>query len=241
MSLDLPGCKLLIINTYFPQDTQNDNFDEQELLSCLTTIENLIENTIHDQVLVLGDLNCDFSRNSRFVQTVRTFSQSQELVSAWTWFPVDHSYSSPCSTHFSLVDHFLLSEHLGNSVLNAGVIQRGDNVSGHAPIFLELGTVHLPKKLLPEIKKFPRQNWKAATQTDKLNYKHELEEKLSGIQLPQQCLACDDLKCVSVDHCEILDNYIIDIIEAIETTSKEKIPYKNAPKGNQCHRSPPKF
>ena len=61
--MELPGCKLLILNTYFPQDTQNANFDEQDLLSCLTTIENLISSTVHDQVLVVGDLNYDFSRN----------------------------------------------------------------------------------------------------------------------------------------------------------------------------------
>ena len=79
LSLALPDCKLLLINTYFPQDTQNENFDEQDLLGCLTTIESIIASTDHDQAIVLGDLNCDFSRNTRFVQTVKNFCQTVEL------------------------------------------------------------------------------------------------------------------------------------------------------------------
>ena len=43
----------------------------------------------------------------------------------------------------------------------------------------------LPKRLSPEIKKVPKQDWKAANETDKLNYKSKLEGCLTKIQLPQ--------------------------------------------------------
>ena len=237
LCLELPGCRLLLINAYSPQDSQTDNFDEQDLISCLTTIENLIASTAHDQVVVLGDLNCDFRRNTRFVQLVREFCQTQQLLSAWTWFPVDFTYSSPCDTSFSLVDHFLLSDILGSQVVYAGVIHRGDNVSGHAPIFSEFEVDHLPRKLLPEIKKVPKQNWKCATPSDKLNYKNRLQERLSRIHIPQDCLNCEDVKCMDADHCVDLDNYIIDIIEAVEDTTKDTIPYKNAPKDTKFKAS----
>ena len=74
MTLELPGRKVLLINSYFPQDPQHDNFDEQDLLGCLTTMKSLIENHPHDQLIILF---------------------------------LDHSYSSPCCTHFSLVVHFM--------------------------------------------------------------------------------------------------------------------------------------
>ena len=79
MTLELPGCKVLLINSYFPQDPQHDNFDEQDLLGCLTTMKSLIENHPHDQLIILF---------------------------------LDHSYSSPCCTHFSLVVHLQISRHL---------------------------------------------------------------------------------------------------------------------------------
>ena len=66
------------------------------------------------------------------------------------------------------MDHFLLSEQLAGHVVSAGVIHRGDNVSGHAPIFLKLVTADLPRKVLSEMKKLPKQNWKAATEKDNL-------------------------------------------------------------------------
>ena len=69
-----------------------------------------------------------------------------------------------------------------------------------------------------------------------MNYKHRLKNRLSFIDIPE-CLECENLKCMNVDHCESLDKYIIDIIEAIEDTTKETIPYKHAPKGHKFKAS----
>ena len=82
MILDLPNCKLLVLNSYFPQDTQNNNFDEQDLLGCLTSIENILQTNLHDQAMLLGDLNSDFSRDTRFVRIVRDFCLTQNLSGA---------------------------------------------------------------------------------------------------------------------------------------------------------------
>ena len=81
--LDLPGGKILLINAYFPQDTQNDHYDEQDLLGTLAAIECTMENNLHDQAILLGDFNSDFNRDTRFVQTVKTFCMAHSLVTAW--------------------------------------------------------------------------------------------------------------------------------------------------------------
>ena len=73
ISVDLPGCKLLLVNVYFPQDSQTRNFDEQELQRCLASIQHILENSQFDQSIILGDFNCDFTRNSRFVEIVTNF------------------------------------------------------------------------------------------------------------------------------------------------------------------------
>ena len=228
MSLDISGCKLLLINTYLPQESQTNNFDEQELLGCLVTIENLLSDNNHDQALVIGDLNCDLSRNSCFVQTIRNFCVNNDLETTWRLFPIDYSYSSPCNTHFSLVDHFLHSKELSVNVVNAGVIHWGDNVSGHSPIFLELATSHFQKWLLPTIKKFPNQNWGEASEKDKAIYRSKLNQALETIKPFEECIDWVNLNCNSERHKDGLDDYIIDIIEAVETSTRESIPYRNA-------------
>ena len=225
--LDLPGAKLLLINSYFPQDTQNDNYDEQDLLETLASVQSLLENNQHDQALLLGDLNADFSRNTRFVRTVKTFCQTNNLETAWNSFPIDYSYSSPSDTSFSTLDHFLVTAELSTFITDAGVIHRGDNISGHSPIYLELSVLCLPKKTFPEALKLPKQNWKEATQEDKIQYKVDLDTALRDLRQPASCLECSNIKCSSEDHREALDTYIVDILEAIETCTLRNIPYKN--------------
>ena len=82
------------------------------------------------------------------------------------------------------------------------------------------------------MRKIHRQNWKAASFNDRLNYKNRLSETLSNISIPHDSLDCGDLNCKNINHCEALDAYILEIIEAIETTTRETIPFTNAPKGN---------
>ena len=160
---------------------------------------------------------------------VKVFCVNRDLLSVWETFSADYTYSSPCNKHFSLVDHFLHSKELGSNVVNAGVIHRGDNISGHSPIFLEMETRCLPKKQQPDIQKPPKQDWKSASGEDKAKYKLQLEDALQKIELHDKGLGCDDLSCNSETHRDNLDNYILDIIEAVETTTRENIPYKNAP------------
>ena len=125
------------------------------------------------------------------------------------------------------VDHFLFTEELGTFVNCAGVIHRGDNISGHSPIFMELNVSCLPKKVFSEALKQPKQNWKEATPEDKIQYKIDLDNSLRTITQPDACLKCLDVKCSREDHREALDDYIVDILETIETCTLRNIPYRN--------------
>ena len=107
--IELPACKLLVINAYFPTDTQNANFNEQELLGCLASIDYTLENNIFDQAILCGDLNCDFSRGTRFVEIVKELMDNHSLQDAWSLYPgVNFTYSGPSDRYFSLVDHVML-------------------------------------------------------------------------------------------------------------------------------------
>ena len=227
--IELPACKLLLVNVYFPTDTQTVNFNEQDLLGCIASIENILENNVFDQAILCGDFNCDFSRNTRFVETVTEFMNNQSFSDAWSYFPdVEFSYSDPSDQYFSLVDHFLLDNAVSDCVVRAGVTHRGDNVSGHSPIFLVLDVGMLPKKIQPNFVKYPKQNWRKATLQDKFEYKQVLDNSLSNLVIPQECLECRDVKCKDENHRIALDDYILEILDSIEESTKQKIPYSNA-------------
>ena len=85
----------------------------------------------------------------------------------------------------------------------------------------------VPKKAVVEVQNEPKQNWEQATQQDKFRYKCDLNIALQEIKPEESCLQCVDLNCSKLDHKEALDDYIIQILEAIETCTKNNIPYRN--------------
>ena len=199
--IELPACKLLVVNVYFPTDTQTVHFNEQELIGCITSIEHTLENNYFDQVILCGDFNCDFSRDTRFVETVNEFMNNQNFSDAWSIFPgVDFTYSDPSDQYFSVVDHFLLDKAVSECVVRAGVKHSGQNISGHSPIFLVLDVGMLPKKIQPSFVKYPKQIWRKATFQDKLGYKQDLKNSLNGLVSPEECLRCCDVNCRSENH-----------------------------------------
>ena len=57
--------KILIINTYFPVDDRNSkNCESTELVEVLEVIKSIVHKYAHDKLLLLGDINANFSRRS---------------------------------------------------------------------------------------------------------------------------------------------------------------------------------
>ena len=140
--LHLPTTSVLWINSYFPTDPQlMRDFDDTELQSCLSEVENIIINTNHDDIVWGSALNWDMARNTQFARTVSSFIERLNLVSLWSLHRVSHTYEQVCrngQVNNSTVDHIVLSPRLVPLVLDCGVIHRGDNLSCHSPIWVKL-------------------------------------------------------------------------------------------------------
>lgn len=228
----LPTSKILWINTYFPGDPGNDNVDEIELRHTLSGIKWLIDNNVHDHIIWAGDINADFKRDTRHVTVVQDFLKELNLATAWSDHHVDFTYSSPDDKSFSCIDHFFYYPPVQRNIAKCGVIHRGDNISGHSPIFLTLKSDNLPHIETCESIRVPKQNWKRATEKDKLDYKSSVSSYLSDIDIPHCITECQDIHCSNLDHKVEIENYIVDIIDGIEKSAKAHIPYRN-----QQHRN----
>ena len=83
----------LLINVYFPTDPQLINFDDFQLLKCIEDVKWYLNSYPNHKHIIAGDLNLDLSRNTRFVNIMREFFLNSNLVSVWSSFNVDFTFT----------------------------------------------------------------------------------------------------------------------------------------------------
>ena len=236
--LEYEDCKLLLINTYFPCDSQKivltDN-ESSELHTLLNSISSLKQEQArkYDTLIVLGDLNIDDIRYTGHTQAVNNFLEKERICSTWDSFPVDFTFASGASC--STLDHFLISNTQLNIVLDAGVLHDPDNVSGHSPIYLK---IDLAKANNPpeEPKRNPRLNWGRSSEEQKASYSQHLSDILS--QLPDQspCQLCTNLHCDQDSHFQEIDSLTSDLLGSVAESAWENLEATQGTTGDQSSR-----
>ena len=223
--------KYLLINTYFPTDPKTPNFNDLILLKCIQDIKWYLDNNPNYLPVVVGDLNSDFSRNTRFVNIVRDFMLEYNFVTVWSSYPADFTFSQNQVRNgnnvlsFSCIDHFLTRANDVNIVNNAQVLHLGDNISDHEPIYLSLDITNVQCNVNCETvhNKPPGPAWFKATDVDKQNYRRDLQYMLSSFPL-NEAMLCNDPNCVDPSHHAGIDDYCTHILHSIDTAVKDNIP-----------------
>ena len=228
---NFPNGPILVINTYFPCDPRTLNFDDRELMTLLTDIQNIIQQSSLTNVWLAGDLNCHFLRNTTFTKLVKDYFLEIGLHLLWEnrdqldhLSPVDYTFMSKANgtLSFSTIDHFACTRRVFPSILEAGAIHSGENPSNHSAIFAKLlvGEVDLN---MEKIKAPKRVDWTKATEDAKLTYKTKLAEKLNCLTTPD-CVLCTNVHCT--EHVENLEDYTMDVLESIESIAKDTLPIR---------------
>ena len=235
MKLDLPGMPLLLINSYFPTDPGGGSVNEDLLLSTLQDISSLI-NSVGDHycVILMGDLNTDFSRNSIHAQIVKNFCVEKELSTVWSVFPPDFTYyherfqNGRTIVSKSTIDHFCLSEDFVNFCVEATPLHFTENSSKHEPIFMKFV---LNNPIHPvthnDAVVFKRENsplWNKASTSDINNFISELNHSIKNIPIDACTLSCENVNCTSETHRLNLDTMSQDLLTCISDAVKHNIP-----------------
>ena len=227
----LPGSSLLVINTYFPCDPQNDNFDDTELVTVLADLEDVIRDSQCTDILLTGDLNCDFRRQTRFTSLVKDCMTNLGLLVTWQNPDNDpqHHIETVDYTHcsitrgvasYSTIDHFGASQRVFNAISEAGVIHSGENTSNHSAIFAKVNVDDLDLTLeVPRLP--PRVSWDRANTDAQDKYRASLAKQLNEIILPDSA-NCRDLHCTK--HSDFLEEYTMSVMQAVESASKTCLP-----------------
>ena len=152
----------------------------------MAELTRIIDESDCSNLLLAGHFNCDFARNTNFVNTVKNFVNEKNLNVFWekpdnspdhVISNVEYTYSN---IHSSTLDHFIGSDRVYNNVIEANVINSADNLSGHLPIY----TKFIVNNLNIEVEKeniVPKPSWQKATYVQRDEYKVNLDERLLNI------------------------------------------------------------
>ena len=222
--LHLPTTRVLWLNTYLPTDPQTiGEYDDMELRAVLAEVENILENSSYDDVVWGSDLNWDPSRNSFFAWTMQSFVDRNGVVPLWSEHPVPYTHVHTDGKSKSTIDHFLVSPRLVPLVADCGVVERGDNMSRHCPIWVKfkLGTLPLKKESRSWIPK--RTCWSKSTEEERVTYTADLQARLLSLNLPDT-IWCADPHCQDTTHHQERDGLVLDILDNIVKSSYAALP-----------------
>ena len=245
LKLSLPKSTVLVINTYLPNDPGNNNLDDIELLNTLQDIKYLL-NQVDDNctVVLLGDLNTDFSRNTPFVQIVKNFFHENNLVTVWSKFDCAFTYYHERFTggrtvvSKSKIDHFAVKSEDLNLCVEATPLHLAENFSCHEPIFLKMKyniTVNKTGNGQEKVN-FPNKPlWYKASKTELNNYSQDLAQLIMNTTIDTEVLCCRDPHCSIEGHRDSLDDMCISVLDCISKAVSDNIPVGT---NNNCKNIP---
>ena len=231
--INIGACKLLLLNTYFPTDPGSD-FDENELLLMLSDVEKVIESSQFDKIILTGDINADFKRNTKFVDLIRDFLTTWNFQKSWDSYEVDftHVTERDGKTFNSTIDHFFWNDGFGECVQDAGALHLPENMSDHEPVFCKFQlpvTESRESTGRPMKKKLP--SWKKADDAERASFISELSSRLENIDLPQHTICCRNVKCEDSLHIKHLDYLMTQVLSALEEAARTNLPIPEANSG----------
>ena len=222
--LHLPTTRVLWLNTYLPPDPQIiGEYDDSVLREVLAQVENILTNSSYDDVVWGSDLNWDLSRNTSFARTLSAFVERLGLVPLWSVHPVPYTHVHTDGKSRSTIDHILLSPRLVNLVADYGVVERGDNLSRHCPIWVKLSLGELPLRHQAKTWVPKRPCWSKASTQQLDEYTASLQDRLLALQVPDTAW-CADPKCSIDTHCQDRDKFLLDILDCVVKTSHSSLP-----------------
>ena len=214
---------IMVINTYFPTDPKVSDFDSSELLTTLSTIQDLVRKHEYNSIVWTGDLNADFRRETRFTKLIETFMSENGFSSSWNKFPVDftHIQENGGKSFTSVIDHFMWNDNVNDSVIDAGVLHLVGNFSDHCPVYCQVAITSITSLPTESVNYIPKPSWTKASEEDKDKFVNNLNASLRKLQIDECLVNCDNVHCKEIAHQHACDNLMLDVLDHIDKLSIE--------------------
>ena len=211
---------MMIVNAYFPPDPKTTEYNtDHDLEDVLATIENLVNAHQCNDVLIVGDLNCDYARKNGRVARIQRFLSSNIMETAWETYEVDytHEFENNDTTYTSTIDHILWNQNMKSNISNCNVLHSINNTSDHSPIYCDVNIeIPLREKVTSETNENnDGVSTKSMNEKDWKRYHDDLETRLNRLATPE-CANCRNIHCRDEKHKAQIDSYVVDLLEAID-------------------------
>ena len=158
------------------------------------------------------------------------------LISSWDSYQIDftHYLERENSSHFSVIDHFLWSQHTDRHIVDAGVLHSASNLSDHSPIYcvIKYSSSNKSEDKVAKIKVPPKPSWKKASQEEKEFFVESANIKLHQIEIPNDAIECQNVHCKSESHRNDIDTFALEIMSSLENAANESLPMNNSSSSN---------
>ena len=233
-----PSFRCLLLSIYLPCDTHSINNVNDEYSSCIDYIKYMYNNEQCNGFICCGDFNTCFNRVNAQTQCLNDFVSRNNLAVSW-----DHensvrdlTYVNTDLSHFSCIDHFIVSKNRFDCNINNCVVYDICNPSYHNLLLLTLSItsfnyiINARNTCTCDSKRTV--NWKKASHENIADYKSHLDEKLISIKLSNDTYNCDDVHCKSIQHCQDFDYLCRSIINCCLEASVLAIPFVRSGNGD---------
>ena len=131
---------------------------------------------------------------------------------------IDYTYFNHFNGSNSIIDHFYVTENISDCINSFKVIHRGDNLSDHEPVMVELAIPlnRIENKLRRQKNKTI--DWNHISESEKQEYSSLLDSKLNMLDTSAVIRNCSDVQCTNSDHVEDIFSYCDSIVKACVET-----------------------
>ena len=217
--VSVSNVKFLLFNVYMPCDSKGFNDDFSSYQDVLAEIVAITNGSDTDFTVIGGDFNTDFSRCSPVTEELTKFCEYEcfKRCSVISDCNIPYTFECLATGSRSCIDHMLISDNMTDRVVRHYSYDGIDNASDHLAIITQFD-MKCARSSLPPMSKKQRVAWYKASPKDIDAYKNKLDEELSNIVLPDECITCLDVFCDK--HHDCIETFCNDIISACINASK---------------------
>ena len=222
---------VLLTNVYLPTDygTSDSN---NAFLEALCELEGFIAAQSFDNLVISGDFNVDFSRNTHNCNLLLSFMHKHNLVCADTSSSIQYTYVRDDNASHSFPDHILVSCQYVDLINEVTCLDDVANLSDHLPLSFSLVLKYSLSQLFDGVptstndspnsgvNSSNKVDWNKVTSnhiTAFCNYVHQHLPIISD-----EILTCCDPKCSS--HSKTLDSLCNQVLQCILDGSQLHLP-----------------
>ena len=166
----------LLFNVYMPCDSRSEVVSFNQFQDVLAEISIISQNNWSDFLIIAGDFDVDFSRDTPQTKELTYFCKNESLTICDTLSISNMSRTFECKKTGSKsnLDHILITDAMKEFVMKCFTHDTINNNSDHIAVLAEVELCHeyLATKQLIHI---PKTAWYKATIYDKMKYKEQLD------------------------------------------------------------------